>query len=200
MLRKCLGFVIGTEIHRKNLVTRNTRYRFFKNFRWIVRTAQEKSPVSLIPVFCWVRMNSKRKIELKDSVWPLVRKKQGRNPKLSLKVKKANPWISRSSWSLIFNHCCCEWRKESDHPPKQLRWKNPVWKLQQLKTSPTATSQFADERKQGSSFSLFLPLFAQMCSRIRSLGLSLSKILCSLLFSRDSKFARSNEWNSSDPC
>ena len=102
MLRKCLGFVIGTEIHRKNLVTRNTRYRFFKNFRWIVRTAQEKSPVSLIPVFCWVRMNSKRKIELKDSVWPLVRKKQGRNPKLSLKVKKANPWISRSSWSLIF--------------------------------------------------------------------------------------------------
>ena len=89
MLRKCLGFVIGTEIHRKNLVTRKTRYRFFKNFRWIVRTAQEKSPVSLIPVFCWVRMNSKRKTELKNSVWPLLRKKTRKKPKTELESEKS---------------------------------------------------------------------------------------------------------------
>ena len=173
----------------------------FKNFRWIVRTAQEKSPVSLIPVFCWVRMNSKRKTELKDSVWPLVRKKTRKKPKTELKSEKSKSLNLKKFMVVDFLFIVvASDEKNRAHPPKQLRWKNPVWKLQQLKTSPTATSQFAEERKQGSSFSLFLPLFAQMCSRIRSLGLSLSKILCSLLFSRDSKFAKSNEWNSSDPC
>ena len=164
MLRKCLGFVIGTEIHRKNLVTRNTRYRFFKNFRWIVRTAQEKSPVSLIPVFCWVRKNSKRKIELKDSVWPLVRKKTRKKPKTELKSEKSKSLNLKKFMVVDFLFIVvASDEKIRDHPPKQLRWKNPVWKLQQLKTSPTATSQFAEERKQGSSFSLF---FTLVCANV----------------------------------